>query len=84
MHLGVAACSYPTFSGRHQSTEESLKAGRIKTAAKVWAAARLLQLTGNGRKARTLVQGFKAFCVQNSFRWGLVAVLTCQDPMHLD
>lgn len=56
------------FSGRHQSTEDSVRAGRKKTGAKVWAAARLLHLSGHARKARALVQGFKAFCVQNSLR----------------
>jgi hypothetical protein len=35
----------------------------------VWLAARLLQLTGHKRKSHTLINGFKAFCVQNDPRW---------------
>jgi hypothetical protein len=42
----------------------------MATKAKVWLAARMLQLTGQRRKAHTLVNGFRAFCVQNDPRCG--------------
>jgi hypothetical protein len=66
-------CRYPIFSGRHTPTTKSVAAGTRATKAKVWLAARLLQLSGNSRKARTLTVGFKAFCVQNDPRWVAVA-----------
>jgi hypothetical protein len=64
---------YPVFSGRHCPTPKSVQQGTRATRAKVWLAAKLLQLTGQGRKARSLVFGFKAFCVQNDPRWGRTA-----------
>jgi hypothetical protein len=33
---------------------------------KVWAAAGMLKWMGQGRKANSLINGFKAFCVQNT------------------
>lgn len=57
------------FSGRHTPTTKSVAAGTRATKAKVWLAAKLLQLSGNSRKARTLTVGFRAFCVQNDPRW---------------
>lgn len=58
--------SYPMFSGRHLPTVKTMRAGFFITAAKVWAAAKLLQLSGRLRQARAVLQGFKAFTVQNT------------------
>jgi hypothetical protein len=40
--------------------------GTMMTQAKVWAAAALLKWTGKSRQANSLLNGFKAFCVQNN------------------
>jgi len=74
--VGVSKCacvchvshlpSYPLFTGRHLPTVKTMRAGFLITAAKVWAAAKLLQLSGRLRQARAVLQGFKAFSVQNT------------------
>lgn len=66
--VGTVPRRYPVFSGRHCPTPKSVKQGTRATRAKVWLAAKLLQLTGQGRKAHSLACGFKAFCVQNDPR----------------
>jgi len=43
-----------------------MRLGYLITSAKVWAAAKLLQLMGRSRQARAVENGFKAFCVQNT------------------
>lgn len=65
----VVCHRYPSFAGRHTPTTESVKQGTRITRAKVWLAAKLLQVAGQKRKARTLLVGFKAFCVQNDPRY---------------
>eukprot|EP00878_Enallax_costatus_P009179 GHUV01009596.1.p1 GENE.GHUV01009596.1~~GHUV01009596.1.p1 ORF type:complete len:597 (+),score=150.72 GHUV01009596.1:329-2119(+) len=60
---------YITYTGKHTPTSRGLFIGRLITQLKVWAVCRLLQLTGRRRQARALSNGFKAFCVQNSFRY---------------
>lgn len=57
---------YPTYSGRHHPTLVSMWLGTLVTSAKVWAAAQLLKWSGKPRQATALVNGFKAFCVQNT------------------
>lgn len=57
---------YPEIVGRHAPTVDSLLVGQRAVGRKVWATSKLLALQGKPWKARSLRNGFKAFCVQNT------------------
>lgn len=71
-------CRYFTYDSKHDPTEWGVTLGRWITQAKVWVIIKLLEWSGKDRQAKALANGFKALCVQNSFRYNRECMLPPQ------